>query len=376
MRIGIDCSSLLTVKTGIGYYTQNLVKELLEIDEENQYVLFLNSYSKKLQWHSFFGKPHIKLSRYKIPGPLLLRSWRYLNFPPIELFTGKVDIMHSPSGYILPQMRGKKVVTIHDVYFARHPDKTDKLGGQYLNKTLPKKLKTVDKIIVDSLFTKNEVKEIFNIQDEKIRVIYPGVNEAFKKIFDTSLLEAVRNEYCLPQNFILCVSTLEPRKNIEGLILAYKRLKEILNNPPSLVIAGPKGWQYDEVFNLVMSLGLTQEVIFIGYVSEEHLPIIYNLALLFIYPSFYEGFGLPVIEAMACGLPTIVSHTSSLKEIANEAALFIDPHNCNDMASAMKELIISHSLREELSHKSLNNARNFLWKQCARKTLEVYKEVQ
>lgn len=372
MRIGIDCSSLLSIKTGIGYYTHNLVKNLLKIDTKNQYVLFFNSYSKKLKDREFFDKPNVKIKKWSIPGPLMLKGWKYLNFPPMDLFTGKVDVFHSPSGYIAPLMRGKKVLTLHDIYFAKHPENTALLGGKYLAETLPKKLPLVDFIITDSLFTKKEIIAEYNVDPSKIKVIYPGVSKDFKKIDDEKKLEAVRNEYCLPRDFILCVSTLEPRKNIEGLILAYKRLKDIINKPPSLLIVGDKGWQYEEIFNMVNSLSLSNDVIFTGYVSDEILPIIYNLALFLVYPSFYEGFGLPVVEAMACGLPVITSNTSSLKEIASGVAEMVDPNNYMDMAALMKKMILSNKLRESLSHKSLTYIRNFSWESCAKQTLECY----
>lgn len=375
MRIGIDASSILPVRTGVGNYTLNLLKNLMRVDSENDYIIFMNSLTQPMPDLSFLQKPRVKVKRYYIMGPLLLHLWHFLRFPPIEFFIGKVDLFHSPAGIIPPQLKGKRIVTIHDLYFMKHPEDTDLLGGKYLRRSLLRHLRKADRIIAVSHSTKAEIIKYFRIPAERIAVIYEGVDFfRFRRIYDSPLLELIRQEYCLPTQFILTVATIEPRKNIEGLLFAYRRLKQILNNPPKLVVVGRSGWKSEKVVEAVQQLGLYQDVIFTGYVSDDHLPLIYNNALLFIYPSFYEGFGLPVLEAMACGLPVITSDTPALSEIAGEVAIMVDPNNYYLLAEKMKELITSHKLRSQLSEKSLRQAQNFSWESCARKTLKLYTE--
>ncbi len=376
MRIGIDASSILPEKTGVGYYTLNLLRNLLALDQENQYVIFLNSYTRSLPDASLLKQPNVTIKQFHMPGPLLINLWRYLHAPPIELFLGKLDLFHSASTYVPPQLTGLRVATVYDLYFLMHPEDCDVLGGKYHLHTLPRRLKRLDRIIAVSNHTKNDLIKLLNIPAEKITVIYGGIDTTtFRLILDKNLLESIREEYCLPNNYILSVSTLEPRKNFEGLLFAYKRLKEILHNPPKLVIVGRQGWKAEHISQTVKQLRLKRDVIFAGYVTEEHLPMIYNSALLFICPSLYEGFGLPVLEAMACGVPVIVSNTSSLREIAKEAGITVDPHNYYEMAEKMKELIMTHRLRDQLRDKGLEHVRMFSWELCARKTLALYTEL-
>lgn len=380
MRIGIDASSILTSRSGIRNYTLNLLKQLVRLDTENEYVIFINSFRKSHPNLPFLISSRVRLKRYHIADSALLLVWQYLRFPPVELFTGRIDLFHSPEGIIPPQIKGKRVVTVHDLYFMEHPEETDDSRNRFLHRSLRSNLLKADKIIASSHSTKAEIIKHFNINPARITVIYLGVDlTRFCRLTaitrDTQLLELIRQEYCLPPQYILTVSTIEPRKNIEGLLFAYRRLKQILNNPPKLVIVGRWGCKSDRIKEVVQQLELIQDVIFTDYIPDEHLPLIYNNALLFVFPSLAEGFGLPLLEAMACGLPVIASNAPALKEIAEEVAIIVDPHNYYLLADKMKEVILSHKLRTQLSEKSLQQARNFNWENCARKTLKVYKEV-
>jgi len=376
MKIGIDGSCILSQKTGIGYFTQSLLMELLSLETKHEFTLFLNSYHHPLPKLEFLGKSHINLKHFRIPGPLLIRAWRYLRFPPIEFLTGFLDLFHSPTGYIPPQIHGKRIATVYDLFFMKHPELCDKLGGRYYAKVLPKRLPRFDHIIVPSIATKHDLKEILGICEEKITVIYGGVDQQrFHIISDQDMLETFRQEYCLPRNHILSVSTIEPRKNLEGLLIAYRRLKEILFHPPKLVIVGREGLDSARIKSMVRQHGLSQDVLFTGYIPEEHIALIYNSALIFVYPSLWEGFGLPVLEAMACGVPCLISNTPALREVSGESALFMDPYNYYEMAEKMKDLITSHSLREQLERKGLSHIQKYTWKLTAQKTLRVYEKV-
>jgi glycosyltransferase involved in cell wall biosynthesis len=376
MKIGIDASCLLTRRTGIGYFTQNLLGEMLSLNSPHEFHVFMNSYRHPLPKLPMLQKSNVHARHFRVPGPFLINAWRYLRFPPIELFTGFVDIFHSTTGYLPPQLRGKRIVTVYDLFFLKHPDLCDRLGGRYFAGIFPKRLPKYDHIIVPSNATKHDLLDLIKVEEEKVTVIYGGVDQQkFHVISDQSLLETVREEYCLPRNYIMSVCTIEPRKNIEGLLIAYRHLKEILYNPPKLVIVGQEGWDSSRIKGMVRQHNLGQDVLFTGYVPEEHLPVLYNAALLFVYPSLWEGFGLPVLEAMACGVPCLVSTTPALKEITEGAAMMMDPYNYYEMAERIKDLITSHREREEMLHKGLLHVQKFSWVLTAQKTLRVYEKI-
>jgi glycosyltransferase involved in cell wall biosynthesis len=203
--------------------------------------------------------------------------------------------------------------------------------------------------------------------------VYEAAQNNFKRIQVHKILNSIKQKYHLPDRFILFVGTLEPRKNIIRLLEAYARIKDKL--PHKLVIAGTKGWLYQPIFEAVKRLSLRNNVIFLGYVDDGNLPALYNLADLFVYPSIYEGFGLPVLEAMACGIPVITSNVSSLPEVAGDAAVLVDPYNVKELAGAMKHVLTNASLRKQVINKGFQQAKNFSWKKCARETLKVYEEV-
>ena len=378
MRIGIDASCILPRKTGIGQFTMNLLREMLGLSNENgsEFIIFLNSYRHSTPPLPMIEGARVKVKKFRIPGPLLVRAWRHLHFPPIEMFTGFVDLFHSTTGYLPPQIRGQRIATVYDLYFMRHPEHCEALGGRHFLKTMPRLLPRMDHIIAPSNATKHDLMELLKIPEEKITVIYGGVDQQrFHLVTDHSLLETMRQEYCLPRHYILSVSTLEPRKNIEGLLIAYRQLKEILYNPPKLVLAGGKGWHGEAIRAAIRRHRLGQDVLLTGYIPDEHLPLLYNAALIFIYPSLWEGFGMPVLEAMACGAPCLVSNIPALKEIAEDAAMTIDPYNYYEMAERMKDLITSHQLREQLQQKGLVQVQKFSWRLTAQKTLRVYENV-
>lgn len=376
MKIGIDASCILPRKTGIGFFTRHLLKELFKLETDLEFTVFLNSLRHDIPEGLFEDHPHVKVKNFSIPGPMLVKSWRYLRFPPIEFFTGFVDAFHSMTGYLPPQIKGRRIATVYDLFFLRDPDKCHELGGKFFAETFPKRLPKYDRIICPSNSTKSDLIKLLGIPEEKITVIYGGVDfTRFRQIKDESLLERIRQEYCLPPHYILSVCTHEPRKNLEGLLIAYRHLKEILFNPPKLVLVGDEGWQQEKLKETVLQHKLRRDVIFTGYVPEDHLSLIYNSALIFVYPSFWEGFGLPVLEAMACGIPSIISSTPALKEIAGDAVFTVDPYNYYEMAEKMKDLITSHRLRSEYSHEGLQHVKKFSWRLTAKKTLRVYEEI-
>jgi glycosyltransferase involved in cell wall biosynthesis len=374
MKIAIDASSILPARTGIGNYTYHLIRELTARAPQHQFKLLLNSYRHSLPLDAEFllEAPNVRARRWRIPGPILWKSWRRLRLPPLELLTGSFDLYHSTSSVIAPRLGGKCVVTIHDLYFERHPEHCDPLGGIYLANTLRKRLQFADRIIAVSNTTKRDLIELYEVPPEKIDVIYEGVSDRFRPIEDRQLLDTFRNEYCLPEVYMLAVGTLEPRKNLEGLFRAYSHLKSIFSHPPPLVVVGLRGWKTTGIYKTMVELGIEDDVIFTDYVHDEHMPLIYNAARLFVMPTFFEGFGLPVVEAMACGTPVACSDISTLREVAGEAALFFDPNDPESIAGTIRKFLSSKKKREQFAREGLERSTRFSWRLTARKTIRCY----
>lgn len=237
----------------------------------------------------------------------------------------------------------------------------------------PRTLKTADRIIAVSNSTKRDLINYFNIPEEKIKVILEAADEKFK-LLNKEEINEVKQKYNLNFPFILYVGTLEARKNIPTLIKAFYKIKK-KNIEHKLVIAGKKGWKYKEIFETIDKLDLQNDVVFTGYVSDEDLPALYNAADLFVYPSIYEGFGLPPLEAMACGTPVITSNTSSLPEVVGDAGIMVDPCDVDGLTQTMCDVLTNDGLREDMIKKGLERAKMFTWEKCARETLKVYEEV-
>ncbi len=371
MRIGIDASSTIPPRTGIGNYTYNLLQALGRIDKENEYILYFN-YFRPSKIIPKFEQPNFEKVINRIPCRVQRVLHNNLKLP-IELFVGKIDVFHSPN-YFLPPTRGAKgIITIHDITFKRFPETQTRSDTRYANKWVPEALKMANGIITDSQSAKRDIIELLGVPENKIDVIYGAVDQRFLPINDIQILQEVKMKYNLPEKFLLYVGTLEPRKNISGLLQAFAILRQ--NISYKLVIAGGKGWLYDEIFEIVRKLNLTEDVIFAGYVPDEDLPAFYNLADLFVFPSLYEGFGLPPLEAMACGVPVVCSNTSSLPEVAGDVAIMVDPYDVEGLAEAMHKILADVTLQQKMRAKGLKRAKLFSWEEAAKKTLAVYRKV-
>ena len=300
--------------------------------------------------------------------------WDYLKIP-IEPFLGEVDVLHV-TDYLIPQVRkAKLVVTIHDITPLLLPQYHNRYTRTYIRNKLLSIGERADRIIAVSENTKRDIMHSLSIPESKIKVIYEAIDKSYHPIEDIKFLNRIRKRYTLPDKFILHVGTIEPRKNITRLIKAFSTLKKMKSLKHKLVIAGQKGWRYSDIFREVKDLDLEGEVIFIGYVSEEDLPGLYNAAQVFVYPSLYEGFGLAPLEAMACGTPVICSHTSSLPEVVGDVAILVDPYNIDEMARAIGEVLTDEGLRQEMGAKGLKRASLFSWEKTARETLSVYRDL-
>jgi glycosyltransferase involved in cell wall biosynthesis len=253
------------------------------------------------------------------------------------------------------------------------PAECHALGGLYMRESLPKRLRTCAAVICVSDFTRREALRFFDVDPRRLHVVPSGVDlDIFRPIQDGDMLGRIRAKYHLPSEFLLSVATLEPRKNLDGLCRAYARLRETMSDPPRLVCVGGKGFQMERIRRVVEDLRLGDGVRFLGFVDHGDLPAIYNLALMTVIPSLYEGFGLPVLEAMACGTPVLASGAEALRETGGDAAAYAEATDPGQMAEAMKSLILSDSRRRELRAKGLDRVKEFTWQETARRTLAIY----
>jgi glycosyltransferase involved in cell wall biosynthesis len=373
LRIGIDYTAAVRQGAGIGRYTRELVRALAKLDRSHDYVLFAAAGGQRLVDTGW--PPNFQTHAVPLSDRALAILWHRLRLPLwVELATGPLDIFHSPDFVLPPVRRARTMLTVHDLSFIRYPECADANLRAYLNKVVPRSVQRADFVLADSQNTKNDLVELLGVEFEKIEVVYPGVEDRFRPIEDQPLLEEVRTRYSLPPRFVLGLGTLQPRKNFTGLIEAFADLRFAICDL-RLVIAGGKGWLYEEIFATVERLGLEEKVVFPGFVADEHLPALYNLADLFVFPSLYEGFGLPPLEAMACGTPVITSDASSLPEVVGEAELMMEATDVEALTEAMKRVLEDNALREGMIAKGMKQAKKFTWEQAAAKLLSLYEAI-
>ncbi len=378
MRIAIDYTAAIRKGAGISNYVRSLVDALLAQDSKNQYTLLTSG--RPTREHPFPQAENVRVRSILIPDRYLNILWYRWRLPLYAtFFTGQVDIYHGPD-FVLPPINGKvrKVVTVHDLAFVEHPEYAMPQLATYQNKVVPEAVTAADVVAAVSQATSQILIEHFKIPPEKITIIPNGIRPYFRRITDPILLSATRHKFGLKHPLVLGVGTLEPRKNHFGLIKAFHKAQSAAGykfRPAMLALAGGPGWLYDETQQLIAKLKLENKVRYLGYVTELELITLYSMADVFVFPSFLEGFGTPLVEAMACGAPVITSNTSSLPEVAGNAAVLIDPHNTGQIARAMLQVLESEQLQEELRQKGYARAQYFTWFKAASKMLSVYQRL-
>lgn len=373
MKIGIDYTAALKQSGGIGRYTRGLITTLARLDHENNYTLMLTPDAPRAGLQFFRPHPKFGHKTYPLPERWMTVGWHRLYLPvPVEWFAGAVDLFHSPNFILPPTRQAKTLLTVHDLSFIRHPQGAVNKLRRWLEKVVPRSLARADHVLADSKSTKQDLIDIFTIPSEKITVIGAGVEPRFQPITRPDSLNAVRQRYHLPisEEIILGLGTLEPRKNFTGLIRAFEQSP--VRETHHLVIAGGKGWLYDDIFAAAASSAVTDRIHLIGFVADDDLPALYSLAGIFAYPSHYEGFGIPVIEAMACGTPVVCANNSSLPEVAGQAALQVAATDTAGLANALHRLAIDRSLREQCMAAGFLQARKFNWPVATKRLLRVY----
>ncbi len=366
MLIGIDASrAAYRQRTGTENYSLFLIRAILKLDRENRYRLY-------------FSQPPAPgllpaASNAQIQTMPFPRLWTHIRLS-WEMATRAPDVLFVPA-HVLPLMHPRRsVVTVHDLGYLYYPQAHTRWARYYLRRSTSYNARAAAHLIADSQATKRDLVERCQVSDGKITVVYPGYDPQFAPIRDHARLAAIRERYPIPGPYAIYVGTLQPRKNLARLLEAFAILVQQIEHI-HLVIAGKRGWLHKPLFARVQELGLDERVHFTGYVPQDDLPALISGARVFVLPSLYEGFGLPVLEAMACGTPVICSNVSSLPEVTGDAAILVNPHNTVQLAEALGQLLADEQLRNKLANRGLLRASQFSWEKCAQETLRVLEMV-
>lgn len=363
MKVLVDAQSLSNSRAGIGNYTYNLLDAFVRMGQSEHIFAAVHRNRESI------GR--------LLPQLSMISAGRHLyKYLPIDVLglSKNFDVYHEPN-YIPRPFQKATVINIFDMSYVLYPQYHPWRRVEML-RLFEKRMRGVDRILTASQSAKGEIVDLLKVPDAKVVVTPLGLSTRHSPVqVNEALAQTLRKRYGLPEQFLLYVGTIEPRKNLERLIEAYGMARERLGKSTvGLVLAGGKGWLDDSIYRKVQELSLLDDITFTGYVSEEDLPILYNMATGFVYPSLYEGFGLPPLEAMACGVPVITSNVSSLPEVVGDAGIMVDPYNVEELGDAIVRVVSSTELRQSLSDKGIKRASMFTWEKCARETLTVYEE--
>jgi glycosyltransferase involved in cell wall biosynthesis len=361
MRIGVDATPIFLRKGGIGYYTHNLLEYLTRTDTKDEYILFKTTQTQPETPIPFITRPNVKV----IYTPKLLQKHRSDK--------ERIDLYHGTNFRLRGRGRKGNIVTIHDLAFRHYPHFLKKKFGQFLSFWKTRRdVQEADRVIAVSQHTAHDVIEHFKIDKERVKVVYHGVGDEFRPDVPGESIVEIKKKYQISTpKYILWVGTLEPRKNLPTLIEAYSKLKSI-HSEYTLVLGGGLGWQYQDILNMALSLGNRIQIT--GYLPQRDLIPLYAGASLFVYPSLYEGFGMPLLEAMASGVPIVASRTSSIPEVIGDAGVLVDPLRISDIREAILKLLQDSSLRSSFREKGIQRAKEFTWERAAQETLKIYQE--
>ncbi|MBV7272378.1 glycosyltransferase family 4 protein [Clostridiaceae bacterium UIB06] len=371
MRIGIDGRAAKWYRgTGIGTYTYQLINCLNKIDNINNYLLFMPENCKTEL--SFKDNFHLN----NISEGTSTNFWDEVNIPNI-LKDLNIELYHVPqNGVGLPTNKECRfVITLHDVIPYKMPETVSDRYLKIFHEHIPKIVEMCDGIITVSDYSKRDIMEAFNFPENKIFVTHLAGEDIYKPLNKSLSKEISKKYYSLDSDFILYVGGFSPRKNIIGLIESFSQLLSVYKKDIRLVIAGQKGKSYDCYKKRTEELNISDKVIFPGFISVDHLPYIYNAAKLFVYPSFYEGFGLPPIEAMSCGIPVIASNATSVPEVVGDGGLLIDPNDVDNLCYSMFRVLLDDELRQKLISSGIAKSSELSWQKTAQQTLNAYRKI-
>jgi len=368
MRIGIDFHAAQREGTGNCTYIRCLVEALLQIDQDNEYYLYITD-STFAYYQRFRGKKNVVLRTLPADHPALR-----IGFLGLRIFLDRIDLLHVQ--YVAPPFfGGKLIVTLHDISYLRYPQCFRKPELLYLRWLVPSALKRASRIVTISEFSRQEIINNYRVSPERVDLTHLGAQPLLRPSPDAQAKDLLSKRYGISGPYMLFVGRLDARKNLSSLIQAFDILKQKKKIAHQLVIVGKKVFLPSSFGEVLTRLSSKEQVILTGCVPSSFLPALYSLADVFIYPSLYEGFGLPCLEAMACGCPVIASNVSSFPEILGQAAILVNPYDVAEISEAMFKVISDIKLREQMKIKGLEKARQFNWEDTARKTLKIYKEI-
>lgn len=373
-KICLDLQPLLSIKTGVGYYTENLTENLIK-RKKNDYIGVIYTLLeknkkielKKIDYKNFRVLPHFyrKLALF----------WKYVPLSIEFLIKENFDIYHSFDLRLPHKIKGKSIMTIYDLIPYLYPEISHNINKKSFYNYVKSNAERADIIITVSEYSKKEIIKILNISTEKIKIIPPGV-DILKYSNNKSVqeIENIINKYRLPSKFILYLGALEAKKNISNIILGFDKYKEEkVDSDIKLVIAGKKGWKYEEIFETYELSKYKKDIIFTDYVAEKDKVTLYKMAKLFIFPSLYEGFGMPVLEAMASGTPVITSNNSSLPEVVGEAGILVNPDSVEEISEAIAKILDGEEdYINNLITKGKEQAKKFTWENSTKLLEDIY----
>jgi glycosyltransferase involved in cell wall biosynthesis len=372
-RIGIDVTSALTQGGGIGRYTRELMQALVLLNTTDKFHFFSARIPGQAASQSLSTPDNVSYKEAPLGERWLYRLWYRARLPvPVQWFTGSLDLYHSPD-FVLPHVGGTipTLLTVHDLSFLHYPETFPTALLNYLNRVVPWSVARTTHILADSKSTKEDLVSLWQVPEEKVTVLYSGVNEQFRPIEDDKVITTARQKYGLDERpYVAAVGTVQPRKNYQMLIRAFRPVA--MNLPHNIAFIGGKGWLDEEMKEEVERQGLAQRIKFTGFVDDEDLPALYCGASLLAFPSLYEGFGLPVLEAMACGLPCLISDASSLPEVGGKAAIQLAPTDEKKWTEAMMGLLTNQVKLVQMREAGIKQASSFSWKKAALELMQIY----
>jgi glycosyltransferase involved in cell wall biosynthesis len=380
VRVAIDYTAAVNQSAGIGRFVRSLIAALGQLDVENQYLL-IHAAPNGLTEPSFPDGPNFRHRNLRLPQRYLDIVWQRLGLPlPVDWLTGPVDLFHSPDFVLPPVQAASSLLTVHDLAFLVYPECADARLRAYLERAVPRSVARADFVVTDSENTRRDVIRLLGVRPERVAVVYGGVDPSFRPIDDPVRLRALRERLGVGEApFILAVGVIEPRKNLVRLFEAFERLRDRLHERQAaavkLVVVGRRGWLWEDILARADRSPWRDEIIFPGFVPESELATLYSAAAVLAFPSLYEGFGLPILEAMACGTPVVASNSSSLPEVLGEAGLPVDPNDVDGLAAALELALLDEPLRAKLRQRGLAQAARFNWPAAARRLLQVYRRL-
>ncbi len=369
MKICIDIQSAVAQRAGVGRYTDQLVRGLIKYAANEELSLFCFDFKNK---GTPFDSENITQKKVKyLPGRAAQLAWKTIKWPPFNYFAGKHDVYHFPNFFLPPLSYGKSVVTIHDMSFMRYPEFAEKKNLQFLTRHVQNTVDKADAIITDSQFSADEICELLKVDTSRVFPIHLGINNGFSAP-STEIKQKTLSRLKLNRPYLVTVGTVEPRKNIPFMIKVFEQLTDY---DGELVIAGMLGWKCDDILNIIKTSLAADRIRYLSYVEDADLSSLYAGADSFITTSFYEGFGFPPLEAMACGTPVISSSGGSLAEVLNAGACVVDSFNIDEWTVALTKLLTDSAYNKALREEGPAHAAKFNWKDTAKKTMEVYKQI-